>query len=162
MKDVNSKIAGYICLAQQASDAGKGRYIVFRKKDGKINDDDYGYGHGRRHGNRMTRNKKNYAQRNAYSVKEEFILRAINLIRNTKSNFNYFIEASPDQNGFASYITYFDFKIEGKRFQVSFHTPQNLGKKLKKYINTGRKTRWDHAVGGSVIACQELIKYYNL
>ena len=160
MKDVNSKIAGYICLAQQASDAGKGRYIVFRKKDDKSIEMNDGYvRRGRRD---YQKNKKNYAQRNAYSVKEEFILRAINLIRNTKSNFNYFIEASPDQNGFASYITYFDFKIEGKRFQVSFHTPQNLGKKLKKYINTGRKTRWDHAVGGSVIACQELIKYYNL
>ena len=160
MKDVNSKIAGYICLAQQASDAGKGRYIVFRKKDDKSIEMNDGYvRRGRRD---YQKNKKNYAQRNAYSVKEEFILRAINLIRNTKSNFNYFIEASPDQNGFASYITYFDFKIEGKRFQVSFHTPQNLGKKLEKYINTGRKTRWDHAVGGSVIACQELIKYYNL
>ena len=67
-----------------------------------------------------------------------------------------------DQNGYPSYISYFDFKINGKRYQVSFHTPKNLGKKLEKYVSTGRKTRWDRNPGGSVTACEKLIKYYNL
>ena len=36
MKDINTKIAEYICLAQQASDAGKDRFIIFRNKDNKL------------------------------------------------------------------------------------------------------------------------------
>ena len=172
MKDVNVKIAEYICLAQQASDAGKCRFIVFRNKDDESLSTEQVtvVRRGRRNDCRNATTSatstetsvKNYAQSRAYDAKEEFILKSINLIRKNKSQFNYWVEAAADQNGYPSIISYFDFKLDGKRYQVSFHTPKNLGKKLEKYVSTGRKTRWDRNPGGSVMACQKLIKYYNL
>ena len=174
MKDINVKIAEYICLAQQASDAGKGKFIVFREKDDKSLSteivDAIAVRRGRRSGCRNATTTdtstettvKNYAQSKGYNAKEEFILKSINLIRKNRSQFNYWVEAAADQNGYPSYISYFDFKINGKRYQVSFHTPKNLGKKLEKYVSTGRKTRWDRNPGGSVMACKKLIEYYDL
>ena len=172
MKDVNVKIAEYICLAQQASDAGKGKFIVFRGKDdeslstenvvavrrGRRGD----YRNATRATTASATSEKNYAQAKGYDAKEEFILKSINLIRKNKTQFNYWVEMAADQNGYPSYISYFDFKIDGKRYQVSFHTPKNLGKKLEKHVSTGRKTRWNKNPGGSVMGCQALIKYYNL
>ena len=172
MKDINTKIAEYICLAQQASDAGKDRFIIFRNKDNKSlsTETTTAVHRGRRDGCRNATTatvstetaEKNYAQTKGYDAKEEFILKSINLIRKNKTHFNYWVTKDSDQNGYPSYISYFDFKINGKRYQVSFHTPNNLGKKLQKYVSTGRKTRWDRNIGGSVMACQALIKYYNL
>jgi hypothetical protein len=171
MKDINTKIAEYICLAQQASDAGKDRFIIFRNKDNKsLSTETTTIRRGRRDGCRNTTTaatstetaEKNYAQSKGYDAKEEFILKIINLIRKNKTHFNYWVTKDSDQNGYPSYISYFDFKIEGKRFQVSFHTPKTIGKKLEKYVSTGRKTRWDRNPGGSVMACQKLIEYYNL
>lgn len=174
MKDINTKIAEYICLAQQASDAGKGRFIVFREKDNKSLSTEIENVVAVRRGRRgdyrnattatasTKTTEKNYAQSKGYNAKEEFILKSINLIRKNKTQFNYWVEAAADQNGYPSYISYFDFKIDGKRYQVSFHTPKSLGMKLEKYVSTGRKTRWDKNPGGSIMGCQALIKYYNL
>ena len=172
MKDINIKIAEYICLAQQASDAGKGRFIVFRNNDDESLSTEQVtvVRRGRRSDYRNATTsttstktaEKNYAQSKGYDAKEEFILKSINLIRKNKSQFNYWVEAAADQNGYPSLISYFDFKLDGKRYQVSFHTPKNLGMKLQKYVSTGRKTRWDRNPGGSVTACKKLIEYYNL
>ncbi len=172
MKDINTKIAEYICLAQQASDAGKGKFIIFRNKDDEslstetnvvTRRDKRGGCRNATTADTATKTaEKNYAQTRAYDAKEEFILKSINLIRKNKTQFNYWVTKDADQNGYPSYISYFDFKIDGKRFQVSFHTPKNLGKKLEKYVSSGRKTRWDRNPGGSIMGCQALIKYYNL
>lgn len=79
-----------------------------------------------------------------YGLKTVFIEKAIKMIDNCpRGMFNYFVELAPDQNRYASYIVYFDFKIEGKRFQVSFHTPESLASDfIKSHAGKGRKTHW--------------------
>ena len=96
-----------------------------------------------------------------YGTKDGYILQAIRLISSRKeSGYNFYVEAAPDQNGYDSYVIYFDFKIEGKRHQVSFHTFSD--KKFAAYVGKGRKTHWDHNLGGSRESCHLLIEKYNL
>jgi hypothetical protein len=135
------EIARYIILAQSASDAGKGskfRYIPDSR--GAFH---FGYG-----------------------VKTSYILAAIRLIRACNQNmFRYYVTGNtPDQNGNASVIVYFDVKLEGKRRQISFHTPWNQveGTILERLIGSGRKTRWDRNIGGSSDTCYDLAEYFHL
>jgi hypothetical protein len=99
-------------------------------------------------------------------VKTAYILNAIALIRsNDQDMFRYYVSGkTPDQNGFGSVIVYFDVKLEGKRRQVSFHTPWNQveGTILERLIGSGRKTRWDKNVGGSSDTCYDLAEYFHL
>lgn len=79
-----------------------------------------------------------------YQLKSFFIEKAINIIdKSPRGMFNYFVEFAPDQNGYASFIIYFDFKVEDKRFQVSFHTPESIASDfIKSHAGKGRKTHW--------------------
>ena len=137
MSDVNRIIARHIIYAQMASDAGKG--IVSLKTSCHSFDDE-------------VKNK-------GYDTKDGFIFKAVSLIRGTKTNFNYWVEKAPDQRGNMSFGVYFDFKVDGKRQQVSFHT---FSKKWVSLVHTGRKTRWDKDPIGSRRSCEILIDYYGL
>ena len=138
-KDINYKIASLIYRAQKSSDAGKGIY-----PESEIH---------------MDRSAIHYG----YAVKVDCIRDAIRLITCSRSQFNYYVQADvPDQNGYASVITYFEFKLNGIRKQVSFHTPWSLATQLKPYFNTGRKTRWNRIPGGSYRATEELKEFYGL
>ena len=77
-----------------------------------------------------------------------------------EQSFHYWIENTPDQNGYDSVIVYFDFKIDGKRHQISFHTPMNQVKGVLVKNKTGRKTRWDKEIGGSREAAYLLFQTY--
>lgn len=136
---VEAMIALRIIQAQASSDAGKGLNRLSLEPD-----------------------KARPCEVLKYSFKVKPILEAIKLIRTNKTHFNYWVEESPDQNGYDSIIVYFDFKINGSRYQVSFHNPLNTSGELKKYISTGRKTRWNKNLGGSFDACQELQRYYSI
>lgn len=142
MTDVNKLIAKAICQAQIASDSGKYKDETFRIKNGAGKS----------------------ASKYGYTVKEDFIVKALTMIRTSKSMFNYFSVKDKDQNGYDSIITYFDFKIYGERYQVSFHTPLNkASKELCKTVGTGRETRWNkNKTSTSTDACQALIEYFNL
>ena len=134
-KSVEARIALCIIRAQKSSDAGKGI-------------------------DRISLSKK-YSRpcRMGYGFKEADILEAIRLIRRNKTQFNYWVEFAPDQNGVNSIVVYFDFKIENKRYQVSFH---NHGcKELDNYVNTGRKTHW-HKTVSSYYSCTKLQEYYQI
>lgn len=136
-KDVNKFIALAIVSAQIASDAGKRIHILDIK------------------------NK--YAQYTGYDSKVHFQIRALEMIRTSKkTKFNYYVVRSADQNGYDSILVYFDFKIDGKRRQVSFHNPTSCSGKLRKYIGSGRVTRWNKDKNSSRDSCQELIDYYGL
>lgn len=95
-----------------------------------------------------------------YRSKDGFIIEAIKTINSTpKCGFNYYVTKGKDQNGYSSFIIYFDFKVNGKRKQVSFHCFNN---KLIQFVGKGRKTRWDHQIRGSRAAANLLIKIYDL
>lgn len=137
--DINKHIAKCIICAKIASDAGKGYY------DTKITDADL----------------CDSAQSAGYSTKDGFILEAIKAIKSTpKSEFRFWAEQRPDQNGNASTIVYFETKIYGKRKQISFHT---FSQKVGSYANKGRKTRWTHQSPKDTIKiCDEIIAFYDL
>ncbi len=128
-----------IISAQIASDSGKGK--IFDYNDCNIRSFEY-------------------ALKKGYGVKPEYIAKAINKIRtNPQCGFNYYVEKTPDQNGYASILAYFDIKIDDVRYQVSFHTPINGDgvDLLTPFINSGRKTRWRRKID-SRESCEALLR----
>lgn len=108
------KIARFIYLAQAGSDAGKGIYEL-PAPDFK-------------------------SWRDGYAAKDRYILLAITAICREKSrDFRFSVNRGADQNGQPSFIVYFDFKVCGKREQVSFHSFNN---ELWKYVRKSRKSTW--------------------
>lgn len=123
-----------IIMAQIASDAGKGIHAIFLPGG-------------------------NNPGRTGYQSKEFYELRALKMIDSTpRCGINYWVEFTPDQNGFESVLVYFDIKVNGKRYQVSFHNPGHQTMELWGYVNRGRKTRWTHEIYGSRYACEELAR----
>lgn len=119
MTELDRKIAREIVKAQASSDAGK--------------DLDRLDGHYLRHSKYL-----------GYSYKTMAIKRAIDLINGSKeSMFRYYVVESDDQNGYPSLITYFKFKLSGKGYQISFHTPMDQAELLLPYVGKGMKMRWD-------------------
>ena len=101
MKRLNNQIGRYIVCAQIASDAGKG--IRTLPEGQKIS------------------TQEAEAMANGYYAKDAFITKALKLIlRRPGSGFNFWVEKIDDD--FTPFIVYFSFKIDGVRFQVSFHT----------------------------------------
>lgn len=134
----NRKIAAAIIAAQSASNTGKDKPCVETN---------------RTHTNRSAGFLK-------YDIKVDYILRAINLINGAKTLFNYYVVKSPDQNGYSSIITYFTFRIDNVKYQVSFHTPLNLAGALMPHVGKGLRMRWDRK--NSNYACEMLAQAYNL
>ena len=139
MSNIDKKIAEAIVYAQIASDAGKGKLILEGRNIFKYN----------------------YTVDKGYNAKDGYIFSALNLIRNTKNcSYKYYVTAQPDQNGNPSFIIYFNFKVNGKREQVSFHS---FNKKMwKELVGSGTICHWQGGIGGSRKACQKLIGLYNL
>jgi hypothetical protein len=135
----NKMIAKAIIAAQTASDSGK--WLDRQIMSG--------------HNNRAPQNQ-------GYSVKTAFIVRALSLIDGRKTDFRYYVTGMvPDQNGYASVLVYFQFRNDaGKKYQISFHTPQSEWKALHHWCGKGTPMRWDRKV--SFASCHELAKKYNL
>lgn len=99
-KDINAAIAELVCLAQIASDEGKGiRSLLIRSGE--------------------------YAKaiRKGYAAKDEFVERAITLIQKNISDWRYYCEKKKDQNGHSSKVITFTMNACGGRFfQISFHS----------------------------------------
>ena len=137
----NEQIARFICQAQLSSEAGKGFQSIFtrHKLPGKLN----------------------------YLMKDRYIRNAVNKIRNEDSDFTYWIELRPDQTGRDSILVFFDFSIDNKPFQVSFHIPltkinSKCAYELYNLRNTGTKTKWIRHHNGCATACRALIKYFDI
>ena len=104
-------------MAQRASDAGKGIYEL------------------------PTASKTKYADRFRYTAKERYIVLALGILTSVKhSGWRFYVVRTPDQNGYASVITYFEYEDK----QISFHTPLNKADNLIQYIGRGTYTEWDH------------------
>ena len=135
MFDINKEIARHICLAQIASDGGKRIY-------------------------RHQMAGSNRASKNGYGQKDLEILKAIALINSVKpslTEFKYWVEQRPDQNGNKSRVVYFHHKQSG--MQISFHS--FIGE-IKKLVGKGVPTSWDRNPGASSANVAELIKMYKL
>ena len=136
---IEKEIARNVVLAQVASDAGKKIETDIQIK-GSHGARDLGYG-----------------------LKVNYIMTALKLIRKNKTQFSYWAEESPDQNGYGSVIVYFEFPLWGEMLQVSFHTPESLvPREMWKLVNTGRPTVWNGIIGGSRACCENLKEVFNL
>ena len=135
----DAEIARLICLAEAASNSGKGFSVLAFRRTSSEKANEY-----------------------AYAAKPKYIRKAINLINsNPKLGWNYWVEKTSDQNGYDSVIVYFDYKINSKRIQVSFHNPLGSAGDLIPFIGKGRKTRWNKKLTCTA-ACKMIIGHFNL
>ena len=123
------KIVRCIINAQIASDGGKG---IFE----------------------LARTKKEWAiARDGYAVKDWYISEAIGNIQTSRNcGIFYHVEWCPELSGWDDcYIVYFNIKLSGKRYQISFHcfNPQ------LENLTGSCKTRWVRR-NGSRNAAKEL------
>ena len=125
---VDSKIAEYILRAQNASDGGKGIDALVASRKSR---------------------RDNCA---GYSVKDKYILCAMKLIISGDTAFKFAV--TPDKEGIANYIVYFETKIGYEKLQVSFHTYRNFSR----YVNNSFRMKWDHA--SSRDSAQRMYDYY--
>lgn len=139
---LEASIARLVCLAQDASDSGKFEsFLTFRNTDNSV------------------------ARERGYNVKTAYILKAVRLINsNPRCGWNYFVSGqTPDQNRHPSIIVYFEYKNDGNRYQISFHTPWSLAPtSMETQMTKGRTTRWNHQSDGSRYNCQRLIDMFDL
>ncbi len=121
---IRARIAEVIIQAQIASDAGKGVYVLSCDTDGRRK-----------------------AKRKGYPAKDNAILEAIRLICQLREKtFRFSVCRSTDQNNHPCFIVYFNFYIDNKRRQVSFHC---FDKRLWKFETKSRKTTWDKKYSSS-------------
>jgi hypothetical protein len=154
--NINKTIAHAIVKAQIASNSGKvpqSKKVMRRGLYTRHNDDKL---------TSLSVTGDSGAKHHGYGLKTVYVITALKLIRSNKTNFNYYIESAPDQRGNDSIIVYFETKVNDERIQISFHTPMNQAGDLLSLIGTGRKTRWNRRIGGSIADCQKLIDFYNL
>ena len=111
---MNKKIAELILRAQVASDGGKG---IIHSTSRKARRDNAG----------------------GYSRKDEYILEAIRLILTTGNEFKFSVVE--DKEDKADFIVYFTTKVDGEKFQVSFHS---FCGELAKYCHKSFRIPWDH------------------
>ena len=138
--DQAKRIAQMVVLAQDASDAGKGKNQLDE-----------------------TKMSRRYSA-TGYDAKLHYILSAIKLINSSRPcGWNYYVIKSPDQNGYPSYITYFQYKDSGNtRYELSFHTPWDIGYELYPFLGKGRKTHWNGKRCGSLADANALVALFDL
>lgn len=87
-----------------------------------------------------------------YNGKDKAIMSAIKMIDSHKyMGVNYFIKLNDNSE---AAIVYFNLKLDGKRYQVSFHS---FSRELKKLAGKGSPCRWEKKVS-SRETCQILLK----
>ena len=132
-KITDRMIAEAIVLAQVASDGGKRIGDIY---------------------NISTRSKKTWMD--GYDSKDDEILRAIKMILSSKeSAFRFYVSEGDLYN---SIIVYFDWRVDGVKRQVSFHS--YFGELIKFAKKSRYATRWDK--GSSRQTAIEIARYYHL
>lgn len=116
MNDIQKTIARNIILAQVASDGGKYIEDIMDIIPGA-----------------------KYTWYQGYSLKDIHIEKAMKMIAANSGKTGYYYTVTRDKN-INSYLIYFSFKLEGKRYQVSFHSFNNW----QKYLSKTQPTYWDH------------------
>lgn len=148
---MDKKISMTIAMAQLASDCGKGlnayemsnersEYLTAWRKDhaelaklvGKANYD--------------------RCLKHQYKLKDQLIEQACQLIARSRSGEFHFWWGEDDRG---NTVVYFDWKIEGKRYQCSFHRPDGIPQRWRN--STAAARRWDRKNCSK--ACIELLKH---
>ena len=134
---LNTYVAKQICIAQICSDSGKGIYELTMKDEDTLST----------------------AERQGYLGKDIAIQRAISKINSLKekSGFHFYVTRDKGMMNCPCLI-YFSYYMNGKRYQVSFHS-YNYG--FKRYIMKGttHHQKWDR--GSSRINCEKLIQQFQ-
>jgi hypothetical protein len=114
----------YLFEAQLYSDAAKGIFVL---------------------GNKDTLAK--LTSRELYYRKSAAIMAALSYASHHRKEAGFFVEKKPDQNGYDSFVVYFE--LDGK--QLSFHCPNREAKRLAiaKYVKASHSIEWDGKLGGS-------------
>lgn len=129
---VNKKVAELILRAQNASDGGKNiDSLVLCTSEKTYRDNKHGY-----------------------TGKDMFIMKAIEMIARNRKNTNFRYSVVYDGE-VAKYLVYFDTTINGKKYQVSFHSFDN---DLERFVRKSFKTEWDKK--DSRKAASEIYKAY--
>ena len=123
---LNEAVAKAIILAQVASDGGKGIRDIKRILP-----------------------VSNLYYQMGYEVKDEQIWKAVHLIlkagrAHKECGFRFYVEPCYDFMAPCS-IVYFDFRVFGEKYQVSFHTFDPAFEKYAIKKEKGYYGRWDHA-----------------
>ena len=127
--NINSRIATLILRSQNASDGGK-------------------------HIDTLVTNRRSYRDNIAgYCVKDKYIIETICLISGHNTDFKYSVQK--DHDGVAYYLVYFEVRINGEKFQVSFHSYNH---ELLRFINRGFRMKWDH--GDSRWSAMQIYRHY--
>lgn len=138
-KSLDKKVTVLLIKAQMCSDSGKGKeYNSFDHPEWKKVSSKWGYDH-----------------------KEQLIYAACDRISQLhgKSGFSFYFGTDDRLND----VVYFNFKLNNKRHQISFHLPYGVNERYLKSSNKNHHTKWDGKIGGSEEACQLLSDYlyYN-
>lgn len=78
------------------------------------------------------------ARRNGYSAKDLYIKRAITKIAKS-NNKDIRFSVIKDEEKVAKFIVYFDFRLDGRREQVSFHS---FDHSLEKFVKNSQRSSW--------------------
>lgn len=124
----NNKVATLIIRAQCASDGGK---CITELVSGKrsYRDNCAGYGN-----------------------KDVCIYNAINIIVAGNTNFKFSVK---HDGTIAPYVVYFETKLNGEKFQVSFHS---FDSRLSRFAKNSFRMKWDK--GSSRISAEKIYRYY--
>ena len=144
MNKLQKEIILELVAAQASSDGGKDIYKELWETTGFIDDFEYGY-----------------------PAKDYHIQRAITLIRKNKSNnvkFYYNVKFDKTYCSFYNsentylYIVYFNIQIEGKRYQISFHTLHRINDVMNDFEIKSKScsTRWNKKVNSRDTALELL------
>lgn len=135
---MNKNAVKNIILAQMASDGGKWLYPQFEVPDTLKADAEKAFEAG-------------------YTAKDELLERACLIVaRHHDKDIHFFV--TEDKEGVAKFIIYFDIKVNGKRWQASFHS---FGvKRWSKWVKSTVPSRgnWDHK--SSRETCIQLSKLF--
>lgn len=124
-----------IIEAQIASDAGKEIYADWPRRI--------------RNYNRLLRD--------GYKAKDRLINQAVKLIAQfPKAGVEYYFQK--EEGEYELSLIYFSFSLNGKKKQVSFHSPNHHGLKIPASKDS-YAVYWDGDLGGSREACQEACQF---
>lgn len=131
---LDKKVASLLIKAQMCSDSGKGIGSTYGREKWKARSNKWGYAH-----------------------KPQLIFAAFDRISQLKgkSGFSFYI-GYDSWNGMD--VAYFNFKLDGKRYQISFHMPEGIPNRYRK-ANTKHHTKWNGIYLGSVDATALLSGY---
>jgi hypothetical protein len=106
----------------------------------------------------------NKPEKQAYGGKVKYINAAIqNILKSKNSMFRFSVYQTEDQNGYDSILVYFWFKLEGEKYQISFHNPVYFNNPLLKYATKNKLSqKWDGYYGGSRYSCIKLMNLFDL